>query len=188
MLYKLPKTSKGFTLIELLIVIAVLGILAVAVLSAINPIEQINRSTDTGSRSDSEQLLSAIDRYYATQTLYPWMAVADDDPGVVWTKVDNSWKDAGGTNKVLDKLSESSANGTGELKAAFKNRITGTSYNFLQIYNAGATGDSTYVCFKPKSNAFKTEALTRCTDTSKPSDFPPSACGATSSDDYICLP
>ena len=107
-------------------------------------------------------------------------------PGVVWTKVDNSWKDAGGTNKVLDKLSESSANGTGELKAAFKNRITGTSYDFFQIYNAGATGDSTYVCFKPKSNAFKTEALTRCTDTSKPSDFPPSACGATWSDDFIC--
>ena len=32
---------KGFTLIELLIVISILGILAVAVLSAINPVEQL---------------------------------------------------------------------------------------------------------------------------------------------------
>lgn len=62
----------GFTMIELLIVIAVLGILAVAVLAANNPIEQINRGRDTGSRSDAEQLLSAIDRYYAGKGYYPW--------------------------------------------------------------------------------------------------------------------
>ena len=59
------KSQMAFTMIELLIVIAILGILAVAVLAAINPIEQINRGRDTGSRSDAEQLLSAIDRFYA---------------------------------------------------------------------------------------------------------------------------
>ncbi|PIU02330.1 hypothetical protein COT66_00800, partial [Candidatus Shapirobacteria bacterium CG09_land_8_20_14_0_10_49_15] len=32
--------KKGFTLVEMLIVIAIIGVLAVAVLSAINPIEQ----------------------------------------------------------------------------------------------------------------------------------------------------
>jgi prepilin-type N-terminal cleavage/methylation domain-containing protein len=63
----------GFTMIELLIVIAVLGILAVAVLASINPIEQINRGRDTGSRGDAEQLISAIDRYYAAKGYYPWM-------------------------------------------------------------------------------------------------------------------
>ena len=63
---------KGFTLIELLIVITLLGILAVAVLSAINPIEQINRSRDTSSKSDAEQLINAIDRYYASKGYYPW--------------------------------------------------------------------------------------------------------------------
>src|SRR3989339_899005 len=68
----------AFTMIELLIVIAILGILAVAVLAAINPIEQINRGRDTGSRSDSEQLLSAIDRFYASQGYYPWRTAADD--------------------------------------------------------------------------------------------------------------
>jgi prepilin-type N-terminal cleavage/methylation domain-containing protein len=68
----------GFTMIELLIVIAVLGILAVAVLAAINPIEQIKRGKDTGSRSDAEQQISAIDRFYASQGYYPWMTGAAD--------------------------------------------------------------------------------------------------------------
>lgn len=67
----------GFTMIELLIVITILGILAVAVLSAINPIEQINRGRDTGRQSDAEQLLSAIDRYNAFQGYYPWQLNAD---------------------------------------------------------------------------------------------------------------
>ena len=49
------KLQLGFTMIELLIVITILGILAVAVLSAINPIEQINRGRDTGRQSDAEQ-------------------------------------------------------------------------------------------------------------------------------------
>ena len=64
-------TQLGFTMIELLIVITILGILAVAVLSAINPIEQIRRARDTSSQSDAEQLLSAIDRYNAFQGVFP---------------------------------------------------------------------------------------------------------------------
>ncbi len=68
----------GFTMIELLIVITILGILAVAVLSAINPIEQINRGRDTGRQSDAEQLLSAIDRYNAFQGYFPWQIDAND--------------------------------------------------------------------------------------------------------------
>ena len=63
----MKKIKKGFTMIELLIVIAILGILAVAVLSAINPLEQIRRGRDTGSRSDAEQLLNAVERYYSSR-------------------------------------------------------------------------------------------------------------------------
>ncbi|KUK79563.1 MAG: hypothetical protein XD95_0296 [Microgenomates bacterium 39_7] len=83
----------GFTMIELLIVITILGILAVAVLSAINPIEQINRGRDTGSQSDAEQLLSAIDRYNAFQGYYPWQEDANDlDTGLVASSYDeNGW-------------------------------------------------------------------------------------------------
>src|SRR3989304_3138472 len=76
------RQQAGFTMIELLIVIAILGILAIAVLAAINPIEQINRGRDTGSRSDAEQLISAIDRFYAFNGYYPWQTGAADTANV----------------------------------------------------------------------------------------------------------
>ena len=167
------KFYKGFTLIELLIVIAVLGILAIAVLSAINPIEQINRSRDTGSRSDAEQLLGAIDRYYATAGYYPWKTSPTTptalDP-TDWAIVNADWDDQ--VTPVLTKLS---AAGTGELKASFTTRITADGYNYLYKYNRGNQGDSTYICFAPKSSAFRDEAYLRCRAT-LPLDFPASAC------------
>jgi|WetSurSiteA1Bulk_404760.scaffolds.fasta_scaffold03841_7 type IV pilus assembly protein PilA len=188
------KLHKGFTLIELLIVIAVLGILAVAVLSAINPIEQINRSKDTGSRSDAEQLISAIDRYYATGGFYPWQVGADEvDTSVAWTEVtattptDGTAAPAGA---ILTKLSQA---GTGELKTSFTNRISATTYNGLFIFNDGDPGSSTYVCFLTKSASFKAEAKTRCTTVGAlPSDLEDArgnVCVGTAADTYYsCLP
>lgn len=61
---------KGFTLIELLIVIAVLGILAAAVLVAIDPVEQINRGTDSGRLSSVTSLGKAIQANYTAQSAY----------------------------------------------------------------------------------------------------------------------
>lgn len=183
----MKKLSSGFTLIELLIVIAVLGILAVAVLSAINPIEQINRSRDTGSRSDAEQLLGGIDRFYASQGFYPWKVnpttpVSDD---TAWATVGSTWTD--GATAVLTKLAEA---GTGELKASFTTRITGTGYNTMYKYNRGTSGDSTYLCFLPKSSSFQTEAGTRCGAT-LPADYPANACPAgcdVAKTCFSCLP
>ncbi len=180
-------------MIELLIVIAVLGILAVAVLAAINPIEQINRGKDTGSRSDSEQLIGAVDRYYTANVngLYPWQVVTTD-PGVTgWIAVGAGWVDTAAAT-VLSKIS---GTGTAEVKEAFANRIVATGYNTLFVYNRGTQGDSTYVCFKPKSANFVTEATARCAAT-LPLDFPSGAaracgnatdCGAAPSN-CICLP
>jgi len=179
----------GFTLIELLIVIAVLGILAVAVLAAINPIEQINRSKDTGSRSDSEQLIGAIDRYYASRGFYPWQTGAGTaNVSLNWTKVTTAWVDASSV-PVLDKLSQV---GSEEVKKSFVTRITDGEYNPLYIYNRGEQGDSYYVCFTPQSGAFRTEANTRCADTAGsglPPDLQPMAgtiCVTVSP--FSCLP
>ena len=174
--------NKGFTLIELLIVIAVLGVLAVAVLSALNPIEQINRSRDTGSRADAEQLLGAIERFYATKGYYPWQTAYDPlTTGMIWTDAPSV---TDGTTLMLAKLASGN---TAEIKDAFRNRLaTAAAADLLYVYRDGAiSGNSTYVCFGPRSDSSLDDAVTRCAGT-LPGDYPPTACAAGA--ENICLP
>jgi prepilin-type N-terminal cleavage/methylation domain-containing protein len=56
--------NKGFTLIELLIVMAILGVLAVVVLVAINPVQQLARTRDAGRKSGVAQLGRSLEAYY----------------------------------------------------------------------------------------------------------------------------
>lgn len=62
----------GFTLIELLIVIAILGILAAAVLVAVNPAKRQRQARDSARKNDIGQLATAVQAYYTTpgQGLY----------------------------------------------------------------------------------------------------------------------
>ncbi len=199
------KINKGFTLIELLIVITLLGILAVAVLSAINPIEQINRSRDTSSRSDAEQLINATDRYYATKGYYPWMSGAGSlNTAANWTEIDS--KDVVvGDDVGVEFLDNLASGGSAEIKESYVTRIVAENARHLFIYNSGAQGGSTYVCFNPRSAAFREEAWNRCDVNAPahgdygelPSDFPAEACstdctGVVSAEEatgcFICLP
>ena len=191
--------NKGFTLIELLIVITLLGILAVAVLSAINPIEQINRSKDTARQGDSEQLINASDRYYATKGYYPWMGDGEDDLEQVWEEVDTGWMDDDNVEVLEDKLA---SGGAAEIKSSFVSRISALT-PLLRVYNKGTQGDSTYVCFNPSSADFREKAWNRCLEQggygTLPGDYPTGgACPATNcsgaatadlaTDCYSCLP
>jgi prepilin-type N-terminal cleavage/methylation domain-containing protein len=71
--------KKGFTLIELLIVMAILGVLAVVVLVAINPAEQLARARDSGRISAANQLGRALAAYFTGQSEYPAVGSWNDD-------------------------------------------------------------------------------------------------------------
>ncbi len=61
-----PKKFKGFTLIELLIVIAILGILAAAVLVAINPGRRTRQARDAQRKNDIGSIATDLQAYYTT--------------------------------------------------------------------------------------------------------------------------
>jgi prepilin-type N-terminal cleavage/methylation domain-containing protein len=62
--------KKGFTLIELLIVMAILGVLAVVVLVAINPTQQLARTRDTGRKSTVNQVGRVLISYFTSRATY----------------------------------------------------------------------------------------------------------------------
>ncbi len=68
-----PRKFKGFTLIELLIVIAILGILAAAVLVAINPGKRTRQAQDAKRKNDVGAVATEVQGYFTTpgSGLYP---------------------------------------------------------------------------------------------------------------------
>ena len=60
------RNGAGFTLIELLIVIAILGILAAAVLVAINPAKRTRQAQDAQRKNDIGSLATELQGFYTT--------------------------------------------------------------------------------------------------------------------------
>lgn len=157
--------KRGFTLVELLIVIGLLGAIALIVIAAINPIEQANRARDTRFKSDGGQLISAIDRYFAANSEFPWMTVnATYDTEDAFGFVTAADQEAGlcGADCTSDGILIS----TNELKTEFRNR------DFVQDGGAGANLDdqillgketgssaSVYACYVPLANSTKRAAV-----------------------------
>lgn len=187
-LYRQRRASQaGFTMIELLIVIAIIGVLAVAVLSSINPIEQINKGRDTRLRSDASQILAASDRYYASKEVYPWNVTT---AGYTSTTVDDPEAEFDFSADARDWDWGDELVTTAEIKESFIARLAGD--NSIVIAKAEGVTATTYACFLPASLAFKEEAMTKCADGVAPGtigtfvacedDEDPAA------ENYICLP
>lgn len=191
--------QKAFTMIELLVVIAVIGVMATAVLSAINPLEQINKGSDTGLRSDAEQLLSGVDRYYSSLTYFPWMNGTNDSNhvNITWQNIISA-NVLTGYNPLLTKLLD-----TQEVKSGFADRLVDTYRNPLYImYNNAVSSATMYACFMPKSHSFLTEAADRCKNETNSVGTPyysttracpggvgaSSTCGTGAVQCYVCLP
>jgi prepilin-type N-terminal cleavage/methylation domain-containing protein len=150
------KNFKGFTLVELLIVIALLGVLAAAVLAAINPLEQANRARDTRMRSDASQLLAALDRYFVSQDKFTWVVngdVATNDTAYGFANARDGGVGICGADCTADGLLISN----NELKTEFRNRdfIKNGTTDTDALYVGKAAGGSTsvYACWVPKSKS-----------------------------------
>lgn len=151
------KIAKGFTLIELLIVIALLGALAVALLAALDPLEQIKKGTDTGVRNTVSEISGSFTRYASVKAgelpvptgPITWQVIGATDG----TDVQTSGTD--GQKAIAAAIT------AGELKADF---FTLAGDQLDKIYIAGVYDDTqqkVYVCFRPTAKSFLADKNTK---------------------------
>lgn len=167
-LFKKGGNIGGFTLVELLIVIGILGAIALIVIAAINPIEQLNRARDTRFRSDSGQLVSAVDRYFATVSQFPWVT----EGGAQTYTNDDSFGFIGAHSIAVgvcgtDCTTDGTLISTEELKSEFRQRdfIQKGSQAGAELTDqiwigkqAGSTA-GVYGCYIPISNSAREKAV-----------------------------
>src|SRR5260221_1384460 len=167
---KTLKVQAGFTMIELLVVISIIGILAVAVLSALNPIEQINKGRDTRLRSDAGEMLGANERYFSIHEVYPWNEArsgSEATPNKPYAPASIQFSSAFTFDGPTDPLNASGTwnwtyqlADTQEVKPAYVQRVINDSK--LVILRAAGNNSSEYVCYVPSSYAFQLEAAKNC--------------------------
>ncbi len=143
--------QRGFTLVELLIVIALLGALAIGLIGALDPFEQLKKGTDTGTRNTVSEVQAGIVRYFALKGYMPWCTSDSSCPSMPTSEPLN-----GATNMIaaISKIAAS-----GELKSDF------TTIQSNQLGKVFVTGDTltAKVCYKPTAKSFQSDVNTKFT-------------------------
>ncbi len=161
--FKKNNSNKGFTLVELLIVITIIGILAVGVMAAIDPIEQFDKATDSTMKTSAGEIVNAVERYYANNGYFPWndSTAGDADTDGRASLNDAYYSDVGDEDNTDGAAFEAGALKAmidqHELKASFAKkkpfRNSGLSeYDKLYVVKDVNSTD-TRVCFAPRSKS-----------------------------------
>jgi prepilin-type N-terminal cleavage/methylation domain-containing protein len=158
----------GFTLIELLIVIAILAILLSIVLVAVNPFEQINKSSDVSTNEITKDFASSVNYYYTDQKTFPWV----NDP-TCKGELTNA-QTLSDIPSCIKDLTESS-----KLQSAYLATKETSSVYVTECNNAVA------LCYNPQSKQFNQNSDTKYTKNGVIEPGCPNSNG-TSKDCYSC--
>lgn len=144
------KRQKGFTLVELLIVIALLGALAIGLIGALDPFEQLKKGTDTGTRDLVNQVQTAVLRYYATTNKMPWT-----DQTTAFSAQDLA--QAGIVTAITNMVA------AGEMKSNFTEIYSGQLDKVWVTYVPSSPTSSVEVrvCYAPASKSFQADPATK---------------------------
>lgn len=145
----------GFTLIELLIVIALLGALAVGLLAALDPFEQLKKGTDTGVRNTVSEFHGAVLRYYAIKSYMPWCTTA-----ACTTRLDGVAADPSNVAISAMPLTIAEIAASGELKTDFSSLAGATTLGKIVIFGS-STNATLKVCYKPLAKSFISDPNTK---------------------------
>lgn len=77
----MKSATRGFSLVELLITIAILGVLAAVVLTAIDPASQLEKARDSKRKQDINQIATALIAYQHQFGQFPAENVCDSSIG-----------------------------------------------------------------------------------------------------------
>lgn len=74
----LRKKNEGLTLMELVISLAIVGILAIWMITGLKPKAQIDKAKDSKRKSDLKRIQTALEDYYNDHNCYPKTLVCND--------------------------------------------------------------------------------------------------------------
>ncbi|MBI3443668.1 type II secretion system protein [Candidatus Woesebacteria bacterium] len=149
----LARSRGGFTLIELLIVMAVLGVLAVVILLAINPVQQLARTRDSGRKSTVTQIGHSLEAYFTARGGTYLTSTNCTGVATAWL---GCLQTAGEISTVPSSIAYS-VTGTAACT------ITGAGTRGIQnnlCYSVNATGDQAIVYVTLESSAERTKCAT----------------------------
>lgn len=152
---KILLNRTGFTLIELLIVVVVIGVLAGAVITVLNPAAQIQKANDAKRKEDFAQIQKAFDTFYQDNGKYP-DAVNNKIKGLDGDAVD--W---GG--QWLPYMAELPKDPSSKKKYVYVRSLTGQAYYLYASLDRG--GNDPQACFangNPCSSAITNNVPTAC--------------------------